>query len=77
MVAAVAAFVIGLLEFGLVGEGLAWAVEDFLGLSPFAHRMTSAVVGILVVLFALYAARRAYLLHAAERAVDDASGEVS
>ncbi|MFQ5347725.1 MAG: hypothetical protein ACE5ED_07760 [Rhodothalassiaceae bacterium] len=79
VIAAVAAFLIGLLEFGLVGEGLAWATEDFLGLSPTAHRVTAVIVGILVLLFALYAARRAWILHAPEpeTETEESKGEAS
>ncbi len=79
-IAAVVAFVLAIFEFGLVGEGLAWAAEDFLGLSPTAHRATAVIVGALILAFAVYAARRAYHFNAAEAAAtaaSDSAGERS
>lgn len=66
--AAVFAFLIGLLESGVIAGGLAWAFEDGLGGSRAGHLVALAVAGVASLAFALYAGRRAARFQAAQAA---------
>lgn len=73
--AAVVAFLIGFLELGVIGGGLAWAVEDAAGASRAGHLAALAVAMALSLAFAIYAARRARRFQASQAAPDEACGQ--
>lgn len=59
VLAATTGFILGLLEFGIVFEGLVLSLEDIFGLNTEARILGAIVVGIASVIFAIYAARSA------------------
>jgi len=62
--AAAVAFVIGLLESGLVSEGVILSIEDLLHLGDTAHIAGAVIAGLASLGFAAFAARRAYRFNA-------------
>lgn len=71
--AAVVAFLIGFVEFGVVSGGLAWAIEDGLGASRGGHLAVEAVIGVTTLAFAVYAARRTKRFQTAQATPDEES----
>lgn len=73
--AAVFAFLIGFLEFGVVSGGLAWAVEDAAGASRGGHLAALALAMVLSLAFAGYAAVRARRFQTSQAVADEEYGQ--
>jgi len=63
MVAAIVAFVIGLVESGVIVEGVVLSIEDLLHLGSGAHIAGAIAAGLISLGFAAFAAGRAYLFN--------------
>lgn len=73
--AAVFAFLIGFLEFGVVSGGLAWAVEDAIGGSRAGHLAVLALAMALSLAFAAWAAVRARRFQASQAVAREERGQ--